>query len=93
MATTVGSPSGLTVGSHHRGTAQARWNPVRGASGYDVSVVNPATGETVHSQSVPSTQTSATISNLSQRGLYQVQVQAQPTNGQAASVNVQVPRG
>jgi hypothetical protein len=92
LATTPRTPRGLTAVPVRPNALAVRWQRSRGAAGYHVQAVDPATGKPAWQVQLPPSATNTTIGGLSPGGAYQVRVHALPGNGAHASVNASLPR-
>lgn len=92
MATTPKIPRSLTARPVRPNVVAVQWQRSRGAAGYQVQAVNPATGEPAWETQLPASASSTTIGGLSPGGAYQIRVHALPSTGAHASVNTTLPR-
>lgn len=92
MATTPRVPRGLTARPVRPNALAVQWQPSRGAAGYRVQAVDPATGQPAWQTELPASASGTVISGLSPGSGYQIQVHALPGNGAHASVNATTPR-
>ena len=81
MALTAPAPTGLTVPGRRRTSLTAKWNAVKGATGYYVRVLD-SSGQTMGESDIGAPAASATIGGLSPGQAYTVQVFAQPGSGE-----------
>lgn len=92
MATTPRTPRGLTARPVRPTALAVQWQRSRGAAGYRVQAVDPATGQPAWKTDLPASASSTVIGGLSPGGAYQVRVHALPGTGAHASVNATLPR-
>lgn len=89
---TPSPPRGVTAAAARPNALNVRWQRSRGASGYRVQAVDPATGQPAQEAELPASAGSTVIGNLSPGGAYQVRVHALPSNGAHTAVNATLPR-
>jgi hypothetical protein len=80
MALTAPAPTGLTVPGKQRTSLTAKWNSVKGATGYYVRVLDNG-GKVAGESDIGAQAASATIGGLSPGQAYTVEVYAQPGSG------------